>query len=92
MLFRSQPQAFKPKTATPYMGYGYQIWLLPYKTRTFGLQGIHGQTIFIQPSSQIVMVQTAVYSMASGRQDNKPYQTRQAFWEGVLKSLNGKVD
>ena len=87
-----QPQAFKPKTATPYMGYGYQIWLLPYKTRTFGLQGIHGQTIFIQPSSQIVMVQTAVYSMASGRQDNKPYQTRQAFWEGVLKSLNGKVD
>jgi CubicO group peptidase (beta-lactamase class C family) len=87
-----QPRAFKPKIATQYMGYGYQIWLLPYRTRTFALQGIHGQTIFVQPASKIVMVQTAVYQYASGKLDNKPYLLRQALWEGVLKSLGGKVD
>lgn len=86
------PQAFQPKVATNYFGYGYQTWVLPYKTRTFALQGIHGQTIYVQPSSRIVMVQTAVYNMASGAQDLLPYQFRGALWEGVLKSLGGVVD
>ena len=87
-----QPWAFRPRVASSYFGYGYQTWLLPYKTRTFALQGIHGQTIYVQPESKIVMVQTAVYNWASGRQDNRPYQLRQAMWEGVLKSLGGAVD
>jgi CubicO group peptidase (beta-lactamase class C family) len=87
-----QPLAFRPRMATGYFGYGYQTWLLPYKTRTFALQGIHGQTVYVQPESKIVMVQTAVYNWASGRQDNRPYQLRQAMWEGVLKSLGGAVD
>jgi CubicO group peptidase (beta-lactamase class C family) len=87
-----QPRAFQPRVATPYMGYGYQTWILPFKTRTFALQGIHGQTIFVQPSSKIVMVQTAAFDKASGAQDNRPYQFRGAFWEGVLKSLGGAVD
>lgn len=87
-----QPAAFRPRAATPFMGYGYQTWLLPYKTRTFALQGIHGQTVYIQPASKIVMVQTAVHTAPSGRQDNRPYQYRQAMWEGVLKSLGGFVD
>ena len=87
-----QPWAFRPRVASSYFGYGYQTWLLPYKTRTFALQGIHGQTIYVQPESKIVMVQTAVYNWASGRQDNRPYHLRQAMWEGVLKSLGGAVD
>lgn len=87
-----QPRAFQPKVATNYLGYGYQTWLLPYKTRTFALQGIHGQTIYVQPSSQIVMVQTAVYNKASGAQDLQPFLLRGALWEGVLKSLGGVVD
>ncbi len=87
-----QPAAFKPRVATPFMGYGYQTWLLPYKTRTFALQGIHGQTVYVQPASKIVMVQTAVHTAPSGRQDPRPYQFRQALWEGVLKSLGGYVD
>ena len=87
-----QPKAFKPKAATPFMGYGYQVWILPFRTRTFALQGIHGQTIFVQPETQVVMVQTAVYTSASGKQDNKPYLLRQAMWEGVLRSLGGRVD
>ena len=87
-----QPPAFRPRVATQFMGYGYQTWLLPFKTRTFALQGIHGQAIYVQPDSKIVMVQTAVHTAPSGRQDPRPYQYRQAMWEGVLRSLGGKVD
>ena len=87
-----QPSGFVPRMATPYMGYGYQVWLLPNKTRTFVLQGIHGQHVFVQPASKIVMVQTSVNQMASGRQDLRPYQYRDALWSGVLRSLGGSTD
>lgn len=87
-----QPPAFRPRSATPYMGYGYQTWILPLKERTFALQGIHGQHIFVQPRSGIVMVQTSVNDQASGRQDPRPYQYRDALWAGVLKSLGGVSD
>lgn len=87
-----QPAAFRPRVATPYMGYGYQTWLLPFKTRTFALQGIHGQNILVQPASGIVLVQTSVNEQPSGRQDARPYQLRDAFWRGVLQSLGGLVD
>lgn len=87
-----QPAAFRPRVATPYMGYGYQTWLLPFKTRTFALQGIHGQNILVQPASGIVVVQTSVNEQPSGRQDARPYQFRDAFWRGVLQSLGGLVD
>ena len=87
-----QPSAFKPRNATPGMGYGYQTWLLPLKERTFALQGIHGQAIFVQPKSGIVMVQTSVNDQPSGRQDVRPYQYRDALWAGVLKSLGGFTD
>jgi len=86
-----QPAGFKPRVATPYFGYGYQVWLQPNKTRTFALQGIHGQSMLIQPSSQIVIVQTSVNSKPSGQQDMRPYQIRNAFWVGVLKSLGGEA-
>jgi CubicO group peptidase (beta-lactamase class C family) len=86
-----QPAGFKPRVATPYFGYGYQTWLQPNKTRTFALQGIHGQSMLVQPSSQIVIVQTSVNAKPSGQQDRRPYQIRAAFWEGVLRSLGGEV-
>ena len=84
-----QPAGFKPRVATPYFGYGYQVWLQPNKTRTFALQGIHGQSMLIQPANQIVIVQTSVNSKPSGQQDLQPYRYRAAFWAGVLKSLGG---
>ena len=87
-----QPPAFRPRSATPSMGYGYQTWLVPLKERTFALQGIHGQAIFVQPRSGIVMVQTSVNDQASGSQDVRPYQYRDALWAGVLKSLGGFSD
>ena len=38
------------------------------------------------------MVQTSVNDYASGRQDPRPYQFRDALWLGVLKSLGGVTD
>ncbi len=87
-----QPSAFRPRHATPGMGYGYQTWIAPLKERTFALQGIHGQHIMVQPKSGIVMVQTSVNDQPSGRQDGRPYQMRDALWMGVLKSLGGVTD
>ncbi len=86
-----QPPGFKPRVATPYFGYGYQVWLQPNKTRTFALQGIHGQSMLIQPANQIVIVQTSANMKPSGQQDMQPYRYRAAFWAGVLRSLGGDV-
>ena len=86
-----QPAGFKPRVATPYFGYGYQVWLQPNKTRTFALQGIHGQSMLIQPANQIVIVQTSANMKPSGQQDMQPYRYRGAFWAGVLRSLGGDV-
>jgi CubicO group peptidase (beta-lactamase class C family) len=49
-----------PGTATPYFGYGYQVWLFPGRQRRFALIGIRGQLILVDPASKIVMVHTAV--------------------------------
>jgi CubicO group peptidase (beta-lactamase class C family) len=86
-----QPEAFKPRKATPYLGYGYQFWLLPMKARAFAMQGIHGQAVYVQPSSGLVMVLTSVWEGASGRQDAQPYEERDALWRGVLQSLGGST-
>ena len=84
-----QPAAFAPERATPYFGYGYQFWLHPLKSRSFAMQGVHGQSVYVQPESGIVMVQTAVYAGASGALDPLAYAERSAFWMGVLQSLGG---
>lgn len=86
------PKAFRPKVATPSYGYGYQTWIFPMRERTFALQGIHGQVVFVQPKSKIVMVQTSVFDFASGRQDNAPWQRMTELWKGVLRSLGGNAD
>jgi CubicO group peptidase (beta-lactamase class C family) len=86
-----QPPAFKPRKATPYFGYGYQFWLMPMKARTFAMQGIHGQTVYVQPSSGLVMVLTSVWESASGKQNPQPYEERDALWRGVLQSLGGST-
>lgn len=87
-----QPQAFRPRAATPYFGYGYQFWLLPLATRTFAMQGVYGQGLYVQPASGIVMVVTSVWQQASGQQDSTPGQERNALWLGVLRSLGGRID
>jgi len=86
-----QPLALQPLRATPYLGYGYQFWLLPLKERTFVMQGVYGQAVYVQPSSGIVMVQTAVWPNANGQQDPRPRVERNALWMGVLDSLGGST-
>ena len=93
-----RPPAFGPRRATPFFGYGYQFWLYPLKTRTFALQGIHGQTIYVQPASGIVMAAfiallgNAVFDQASGRTEPEPHAERDALWRGVLATLGGSLD
>ncbi len=86
-----QPQAFKPRVATSGFGYGYQFWLVPLRERTFAMQGVHGQAVYVQPASGIVMVLTSVWEGASGRQDPQPFQEHAALWRGVLQSLGGSL-
>lgn len=41
-------------------GYGYQVWILKSPRRMFALLGIHGQQVFVDPASGLVMVTTSV--------------------------------
>lgn len=87
-----QPAAFQPRKATPYFGYGYQFWLFPLAVRTFAMQGVYGQGLFVQPASGVVMVVTSAWQHASSQQDPAPAQERHALWLGVLQSLGGRID
>lgn len=49
-----------PGKSMPTFGYGYLIWLLPGARRQFALVGANGQRICVDPTSKLVMVQTAV--------------------------------
>jgi CubicO group peptidase (beta-lactamase class C family) len=49
-----------PGKAAPSLGYGYFLWLLPGTRRQFALIGANGQRICVDPSTKLIMVQTAV--------------------------------
>jgi len=49
-----------PGKALPAFGHGYLLWLLPGSRRQFALLGANGQSICIDPSSKLILVQTAV--------------------------------
>jgi len=49
-----------PSLSPARLGYGYQVWLQPGARRQFSLRGVHGQTIFVDPASRLVLVHTAV--------------------------------
>nr|WP_249807427.1 serine hydrolase [Bradyrhizobium sp. 30] len=85
-----QPRAFQPYHATPNFGYGRQFWIFPFAERTFALLGAHGQSVFVQPASGIVMVQTAVWPSSSSMEPHRTSE-RAAFWEGLLQSLGGNT-
>jgi len=73
-----------PGTANPYFGYGYQVWLFPGQQRSFALIGIRGQLIFVDPTSKLVMVHTAVRKHPS---DPASYADPIALWLGVVAQL-----
>jgi CubicO group peptidase (beta-lactamase class C family) len=73
-----------PGTATPYFGYGYQVWILPGAQRRFALVGLRGQMILVDPASKLVMVHTAVRKNISDRASNAETM---ALWRGVVEQF-----
>jgi CubicO group peptidase (beta-lactamase class C family) len=78
-----QPDAFTPRKATPYFGYGYQFWLFPGEKRRFALLGVYGQSIFVDPELKLVMVITAAAKNASVGKESLGRE-RDALWRGVV--------
>ena len=75
-----------PGTATPNEGYGYQTWILPGQRRTFMLWGAHGQRIYVDPRSKLVMVNTAVSKPGL---DLGSRQELGALWSALVRQLGG---
>jgi CubicO group peptidase (beta-lactamase class C family) len=88
VLDATTPQApfLTPGVATRFYGYGYQIWLLPGPGRQFALLGIHGQTIFVDPVSKLVLVHTAVRVQATV--DQTAVELR-ALWKALVARFGG---
>jgi CubicO group peptidase (beta-lactamase class C family) len=80
----AQQPFLAPKAATPYFGYGYQLWILPGTARRFALLGIRGQIILVDPATKIVMVHTAVRPRPA---DPRSYAETLALWFGALEQL-----
>ena len=78
-----QPDAFAPRRATPYFGYGYQFWTHPGEKRRFALLGVYGQSIFVDPELKLVMVITAVAKNASVGKESFAVE-RNAVWRGLI--------
>jgi CubicO group peptidase (beta-lactamase class C family) len=81
---RDDQPHLKPRTATPYFGYGYQVWIVPGERRMFALLGVRGQSIYVDPASRLVMVHTAVRRRPSG--DPGSLEAG-ALWFGVVRTL-----
>jgi CubicO group peptidase (beta-lactamase class C family) len=81
---RSADTYLAPKVATPYFGYGYQVWILPGQQRRFALLGIRGQIILVDPASKLIMVHAAVRQKPS-----EPGSLKEplALWFAVLQQL-----
>jgi CubicO group peptidase (beta-lactamase class C family) len=78
-----QPEAFQPRKATPYFGYGYQFWLFPGEKRRFALLGVYGQAIFVDPELKLVMVLTAVAKSVNIVKETLGRE-RDAFWRSLV--------
>ena len=78
-----QPDAFTPRKATAYFGYGYQFWLFPGEKRRFALLGVYGQSIFVDPELKLVVVITAAAKNASVGKESFARE-RDALWRGVV--------
>ena len=67
-------------------GYGYQTWIFSGPRRMFALIGAHGQAIYVDPTSNLVMVHTAVR-----KQVQDPNTETLALWRAVVDSLSGRA-
>jgi len=88
VIAATTPEApfLRPGAEAGYYGYGRQVWLLPGTRRQFVLIGIHGQMLYVDPISKLVLVHTAV----------RPTPTRDpmapelgALWSGLVAQEGG---
>jgi CubicO group peptidase (beta-lactamase class C family) len=63
-------------------GYGYQTWIFPGNRRMFALIGVHGQAIYVDPASRLVLVHTAVR-----KQVTDPNKETLALWKTIVELL-----
>jgi CubicO group peptidase (beta-lactamase class C family) len=81
--WRRHPDAFRPRKATPYFGYGYQFWIYPGEKRRFALLGVYGQSIFVDPELKLVLVITAATRNASAAKEQLAAE-RDALWRSLV--------
>ena len=79
---RPEQGHLKPGVATPFLGYGYQTWILPGDRRMFLLSGVRGQAILIDPASRLVLVHTAVRKQPAGGSPELRY-----LWQSLVTTL-----
>jgi CubicO group peptidase (beta-lactamase class C family) len=82
---RPEDRHLVPGAATPYYGYGFQIWIFPGKERMFVLRGSQSQYVFVDPSSKLVLVQTAVRSEGADSENGKSECL--ALWLAMVKQF-----
>jgi len=80
---RADQPHLKPRTATPFFGYGYQTWIFPGERRMFAFLGVRGQAIYVDPASRLVLVTTAVRKLPV---DPGVAETG-ALWRAVTRDL-----
>jgi CubicO group peptidase (beta-lactamase class C family) len=68
--------------ATPYNGYGYQTWIIDRRNR-FAALGLHGQAIFVDPYTKLVVVHTAVHRASDTRSRSAQFR----FFYRTLEAL-----
>jgi len=81
---RDDQPHLRPRVATSFFGYGYQVWIMPGERRMFALLGVRGQSIYVDPTSRLVMVHTAVRRQPGNDPGNIEAG---ALWGGVLRRL-----
>ena len=81
--WQRHPNAFAPRRATPYYGYGYQVWTFPGQQRRFALLGVYGQAIFVDPAQKLVMVHLAANATAKAGQTSMGREMG-ALWYGLV--------
>lgn len=74
--------ALAPGSNSQAWGYGYQTWLMPGPQREIAMMGVHGQRVFIDPPSGLVLVQTAVRVSATRSEGDIELN---ALWRGLLE-------
>src|SRR3989442_11145987 len=81
---RGDQPHLRPGIATGFFGYGYQTWIFPGERPMFALLGVRGQSIFVDPTSRLVMVHTAVRRQPANDPGNVEAG---ALWAGIVRTL-----